>query len=184
MTRPGASAVNGCPGFTLSAGASVSRSGRTAAIPSGSARFGRSIWRHDTGKRKRLSPGGTAGINPFSDIPIENNTVYDISIRHGRPGAVYWLWKREMADRPGPIHRSQADAEKPPACRFAPAVGGGCPRQTGRIGDPGGIRQKYGLEDRFMNMLFDFYNPTRILFGSGKLCELGRQPMPGKTPWC
>ncbi len=35
-----------------------------------------------------------------------------------------------------------------------------------------------------MNMLFDFYNPTRILFGSGKLCELGRQPMPGKTPWC
>lgn len=32
-----------------------------------------------------------------------------------------------------------------------------------------------------MNMLFDFYNPTRILFGSGKLCELGRQPMPGKN---
>ena len=32
-----------------------------------------------------------------------------------------------------------------------------------------------------MNMLFDFDNPTRILFGSGKLCELGRQPMPGKN---
>ena len=29
-------------------------------------------------------------------------------------------------------------------------------------------------------MNFDFYNPTQILFGSGKLNELGRQPMPGK----
>lgn len=31
-----------------------------------------------------------------------------------------------------------------------------------------------------MNMNFDFNNPTRILFGSGKLNELGSQPMPGK----
>lgn len=31
-----------------------------------------------------------------------------------------------------------------------------------------------------MNMNFDFNNPTRILFGSGKLDELGSQPMPGK----
>lgn len=31
-----------------------------------------------------------------------------------------------------------------------------------------------------MNMNFDFNNPTRILFGSGKLRELGSQPMPGK----
>ena len=31
-----------------------------------------------------------------------------------------------------------------------------------------------------MNMNFDFNNPTRILFGSGKLNELGNQPMPGK----
>ncbi len=31
-----------------------------------------------------------------------------------------------------------------------------------------------------MNMSFDFNNPTRILFGSGKLDELGNQPMPGK----
>lgn len=31
-----------------------------------------------------------------------------------------------------------------------------------------------------MNMNFDFNNPTRILFGSGKLSELGSQPMPGK----
>ena len=31
-----------------------------------------------------------------------------------------------------------------------------------------------------MNMNFDFNNPTRILFGSGKLKELGSQPMPGK----
>ena len=31
-----------------------------------------------------------------------------------------------------------------------------------------------------MNMNFDFNNPTRILFGSGKLSELGNQPMPGK----
>ncbi|MEF2764892.1 MAG: iron-containing alcohol dehydrogenase [Mediterraneibacter sp.] len=29
-------------------------------------------------------------------------------------------------------------------------------------------------------MNFDFNNPTRILFGSGKLDELGSQPMPGK----
>ena len=27
---------------------------------------------------------------------------------------------------------------------------------------------------------FEFYNPTRIVFGSGKLNELGNQPMPGK----
>ena len=31
-----------------------------------------------------------------------------------------------------------------------------------------------------MNMNFDFNNPTRILFGSGKLDELGNQSMPGK----
>ena len=31
-----------------------------------------------------------------------------------------------------------------------------------------------------MNMNFDFNNPTRILFGSGKLDELGSRPMPGK----
>lgn len=31
-----------------------------------------------------------------------------------------------------------------------------------------------------MNMNFDFNNPTHILFGSGKLNELGSQPMPGK----
>lgn len=31
-----------------------------------------------------------------------------------------------------------------------------------------------------MNMHFDFNNPTRILFGSGKLNELGSQPLPGK----
>lgn len=31
-----------------------------------------------------------------------------------------------------------------------------------------------------MNMNFDFYNPTHLLFGSGKLNELGKQPMPGK----
>ena len=31
-----------------------------------------------------------------------------------------------------------------------------------------------------MNMNFDFNNPTHILFGSGKLNELGNQPMPGK----
>lgn len=31
-----------------------------------------------------------------------------------------------------------------------------------------------------MNMNFDFNNPTHILFGSGKLDELGSQPMPGK----
>ncbi len=31
-----------------------------------------------------------------------------------------------------------------------------------------------------MNMNFDFNNPTRILFGSGKLNELGSQPIPGK----
>ncbi len=31
-----------------------------------------------------------------------------------------------------------------------------------------------------MNTNFDFYNPTHILFGSGKLDELGNQPMPGK----
>lgn len=30
------------------------------------------------------------------------------------------------------------------------------------------------------NMNFDFHNPTRILFGSGKLNELGSQQMPGK----
>jgi alcohol dehydrogenase len=31
-----------------------------------------------------------------------------------------------------------------------------------------------------MNINFDFNNPTRILFGSGKLNELGNQMMPGK----
>ena len=31
-----------------------------------------------------------------------------------------------------------------------------------------------------MNTNFDFYNQTHILFGSGKLDELGNQPMPGK----
>lgn len=31
-----------------------------------------------------------------------------------------------------------------------------------------------------MNMNFNFNNPTHILFGSGKLNELGSQPMPGK----
>ena len=31
-----------------------------------------------------------------------------------------------------------------------------------------------------MNMNFDLNNPTKILFGSGKLNELGSQPMPGK----
>ena len=31
-----------------------------------------------------------------------------------------------------------------------------------------------------MNTNFDFYNPTHILFGSGKLDELGNQPMPGE----
>ena len=31
-----------------------------------------------------------------------------------------------------------------------------------------------------MDLNFDFNNPTRILFGSGKLNELGSQPMPGK----
>lgn len=31
-----------------------------------------------------------------------------------------------------------------------------------------------------MNMKFDFNNPTRILFGSGKLNELGSQKLPGK----
>ena len=31
-----------------------------------------------------------------------------------------------------------------------------------------------------MNTNFDFYNPTHILFGSGKLDELGNQPIPGK----
>ena len=31
-----------------------------------------------------------------------------------------------------------------------------------------------------MNTNFDFYNPTHILFGSGKLDELENQPMPGK----
>ncbi len=31
-----------------------------------------------------------------------------------------------------------------------------------------------------MNMNFDFNNPTRILFGTGKLNELGSQPIPGK----
>lgn len=31
-----------------------------------------------------------------------------------------------------------------------------------------------------MNMKFDFYNPTRILFGCGKLNELWRQPLPGR----
>ena len=30
-----------------------------------------------------------------------------------------------------------------------------------------------------MNMNFDFNSPTKILFGSGKLNELGSQPLPG-----
>jgi len=29
-------------------------------------------------------------------------------------------------------------------------------------------------------MNFDFYNPTHLLFGSGKLSELGKQTMPGE----
>ena len=29
-------------------------------------------------------------------------------------------------------------------------------------------------------MHFDFYNPTHLLFGSGKLGELGGQKLPGK----
>jgi alcohol dehydrogenase len=29
-------------------------------------------------------------------------------------------------------------------------------------------------------MKFNFYNPTKLIFGSGKLDELGNQPMPGK----
>ncbi len=29
-------------------------------------------------------------------------------------------------------------------------------------------------------MNFDFFNPTRIIFGSGKLNELGKQELPGK----
>ena len=36
------------------------------------------------------------------------------------------------------------------------------------------------MEGFTMNTNFDFYNPTHILFGSGKLDELGNQPMPGK----
>ena len=35
-----------------------------------------------------------------------------------------------------------------------------------------------------MNMKFDYNNPTRILFGSGKLEELGDQTLPGKRLWC
>lgn len=31
-----------------------------------------------------------------------------------------------------------------------------------------------------MNMNFNFYNPTNLIFGSGKLSELGNLPMPGK----
>lgn len=31
-----------------------------------------------------------------------------------------------------------------------------------------------------MNMTFNFYNPTNLILGSGKLSELGSQPMPGK----
>lgn len=31
-----------------------------------------------------------------------------------------------------------------------------------------------------MNMNFNFYNPTNLIFGSGKLSELGKQKMPGK----
>ena len=31
-----------------------------------------------------------------------------------------------------------------------------------------------------MRMSFDFYNPTKILFGSGKLYELGSEKLPGK----
>ena len=32
-----------------------------------------------------------------------------------------------------------------------------------------------------MNMNFDFNNPTKILFGSGKLNELGSQPLDRKS---
>ena len=32
-----------------------------------------------------------------------------------------------------------------------------------------------------MNMNFDFNSPTKILFGSGKLNELGSQPFPYPT---
>ncbi len=35
-----------------------------------------------------------------------------------------------------------------------------------------------------MNMNFNFYNPTHLLFGSGKLNELGTQLMPGKRLCC
>lgn len=31
-----------------------------------------------------------------------------------------------------------------------------------------------------MNMNFNFYNPTNLIFGAGKLEELGNQPLPGK----
>lgn len=31
-----------------------------------------------------------------------------------------------------------------------------------------------------MRMSFHFYNPTRIVFGSGTLNELGNQALPGK----
>lgn len=33
-------------------------------------------------------------------------------------------------------------------------------------------------------MNFHFYNPTRLLFGSGKIGELGAQKLPGKKPCC
>ena len=43
-----------------------------------------------------------------------------------------------------------------------------------------GAIYKEGLGGIQMKMSFDFYNPTKILFGSGKLNELGSQNMPGK----
>lgn len=35
-----------------------------------------------------------------------------------------------------------------------------------------------------MNMHFNFNNPTNLIFGSGKLNELGKQKMPGKRRCC
>ena len=36
------------------------------------------------------------------------------------------------------------------------------------------------MEVSKMNMNFNFNNPTNLIFGSGKLNELGKQKMPGK----
>lgn len=35
-----------------------------------------------------------------------------------------------------------------------------------------------------MNMHFEFDNPTKILFGSGSLNQLGDQAMPAQRRWC